>query len=215
MRRDDAPCSVLLYTIMGSDKEMLRAAIIRTSLEIGSQVGEEGLTMRGIASKLGVSATALYQHFDSKASILEEVRVHGINMLHGELASSAHIPDPANRIISLCKGYITFARTNPWLYRLIAEQEADWDELNDEQREQTMAPLLMVRRWLAEGKENGQWHEGFDVDMNSLQMWVAVHGLCSLLIAGRLSEKHPWMPVPDQSQFISNFVNHLIDSFRA
>ena len=92
--------------------------------------------MRGIASRLGVSATALYQHFDSKADILEEVRVHGIKMLHGELASSVHLEDPADRIIALCRGYIIFARTNPWLYKLIAEQEADWDELNDEQREQ-------------------------------------------------------------------------------
>ena len=171
--------------------------------------------MRGIASRLGVSATALYQHFDSKAEILAEVRVHGIKILHGELASSLHLTDPADRIIALCKGYIIFARTNPWLYKLIAEQEADWDNMNDEQREQTVAPLLLVKRCLAEGKEKGLWHDGFDVEMDSLQMWVAVHGICSLLIAGRLSEKHPYMPVGDQGAFISNFVNHLIDSFRA
>ena len=43
----------------------LRQAIIQASLELGQELGEEGLTMRGIASRLGVSATALYQHFES------------------------------------------------------------------------------------------------------------------------------------------------------
>ena len=38
--------------------------------------------------------------------------------------------------------------------------------MNDEQREQTVAPLLLVKRCLAEGKEKGLWHDGFDVEMD-------------------------------------------------
>jgi AcrR family transcriptional regulator len=37
--------------------------------------------MRGIAARLGVSATALYQHFESKASILREIRLYGADLL--------------------------------------------------------------------------------------------------------------------------------------
>ena len=55
----------------------LRQGIIQTSLEIGSELGEEGLTMRGIAARLGVSATALYQHFGITAERLAEA-VRGV-----------------------------------------------------------------------------------------------------------------------------------------
>lgn len=198
---------------MGHDRQMLREAIIKTSLEIGSQLGEEGLTMRGIASRLGVSATALYQHFDSKSEILEEVRVHGARLLYGELNASAHIDNPVERLVSFTERYIVFARANPWLYKVIAEQEARWDELNDEQREAITAPLILVRSCLAEGAEKGAWKEGFNIELGSLQMWTAVHGMCSLLIAGRLAEQHPYMPVKDQGAFVNSFVRHLIGSF--
>ena len=62
----------------------LKEAIIRVSVELGSQLGEEGLTMRAIAKRLGISATALYQHFDSKAAILQEIRLYGLRLDRGK-----------------------------------------------------------------------------------------------------------------------------------
>ena len=41
--------------------------------------------MRGIAARLGVSATALYQHFENKASILREIRLYGADLLQTEV----------------------------------------------------------------------------------------------------------------------------------
>lgn len=198
---------------MAMDKHVLRKAIIKASLEIGTELGEEGLTMRGIAARLGVSATALYQHFESKSDILEEVRVHAARTLHKELRLCAHISDPVDRMVAFTERYVVFARQNPWMYKVMTEQEPNWEELSPEQREDTTGPLLLARQGLQDGLEAGRWRENFSVDNSSMQMWTAVHGLCALLNAGRLSENHPFMPIKDQDEFITGFVRHLIMSF--
>ena len=195
------------------DKQALRRAIIRTSLDIGAELGEEGLTMRGIASRLGVSATALYQHFESKSEILEEVRVHAARTLHKELSLCSHIVDPVDRMIAFTERYVVFARQNPWMYKVMSEQEPDWENLSAEQREDIVGPLLLARRGLQDGLDQGRWREGFNVEKTSMQLWTGVHGLCVLLIAGRLSEQHPFMPIHNQDQFIADFVRHLVESF--
>jgi len=169
--------------------------------------------MRGIAARLGVSATALYQHFESKSDILEEVRVHAARTLHKELRLCAHISDPVDRMVAFTERYVVFARQNPWMYKVMTEQEPNWEELSPEQREDTTGPLLLARQGLQDGLEAGRWRENFSVDNSSMQMWTAVHGLCVLLNAGRLSENHPFMPIKDQDEFITGFVRHLIMSF--
>ena len=72
---------VILDRVRLPAKAGLHDAIVRAGIELGSDLGEEGLTMRAIAGRLGISATALYQHFESKASILREIRLHAIRLL--------------------------------------------------------------------------------------------------------------------------------------
>ena len=63
------------------DVDAFREAIIGASLELGQALGEDGVTMRAIATKLGTSATTLYTCFESKAAIMRELRMRGLLML--------------------------------------------------------------------------------------------------------------------------------------
>ncbi|MCA9693277.1 MAG: TetR/AcrR family transcriptional regulator [Myxococcales bacterium] len=186
----------------------LREAIIRTSLDIGSELGEEGLTMRGIAARLSVSATALYQHFESKAAILREIRFYGANLLQREVLGTAEgLSDPLERLEAACHNYITFARTHPWLYSVLTENEQiDYATMNPDDLTQLLKPLTTLRTWLREGVERGRVVEGVDPDMTSIRMWAALHGVCSMLNSGRIDENHPAFPVADQQSFLQGFV---------
>jgi AcrR family transcriptional regulator len=193
----------------------LREAIIQTSLELGSQLGEEGLTMRGIASRLGVSATALYQHFESKSSILREIRVYGIDLLYDAVnpALEQH-GDPVEKLRDVTRRYIDFARDNKWLYSVLMEHDQlEWTELAPEEIHRTLRPLRAVREVMAEGREAGVWREGLDVELAAFQLWASVHGLCSLLNNGRFNEKHPAFPIPDEKSLIDVFVDGCIRAF--
>lgn len=48
-----------------------RDAVIRTALELLNEVGEEGLTTRRLAERLGVQQPALYWHFKNKRVLLD------------------------------------------------------------------------------------------------------------------------------------------------
>ena len=191
----------------------MRDEIIKTSLELGSQLGEEGLTMRGIAARLGVSATALYQHFESKASILREIRIYGIGLLQEALEPALSEETAQARLVEIQRRYIVFARANPWLYTVLMTQEQlDWNELSEDEVARSLKPLRLLREIIAAGKSGGEFRADLDVESAGFQMWAAVHGLSALLIAGRITEDHPAFPIADESSFIETFVNNLVRS---
>jgi AcrR family transcriptional regulator len=193
----------------------LREAIIQTSLELGSQLGEEGLTMRGIASRLGVSATALYQHFESKTSILREIRVYGIDLLYDALEPALGIDEPVERVRQIIHRYIEFARTNKWLYSVLMEHDQiEWAELSEEEVLRTLRPLRAVQESMVMGAERGAWREGVDPQVVAFQLWASVHGLCSLLNNGRFDEKHPVFPIPDETSLIDVFADGMLHSLQ-
>jgi len=66
-------------------KAGLHDGIIRAGIQLGAELGEEGLTMRAIAARLGISVTNIYQHYENKAAIVREVRFHGVAMLNAAL----------------------------------------------------------------------------------------------------------------------------------
>lgn len=193
----------------------LREAIIQTSLELGSQLGEEGLTMRGIASRLGVSATALYQHFESKASILREIRVYGIDLLYEALEPAlAENSGPLEKLCHLVRAYIDFARANMWLYSVLMEHDQlEWAELAPEEIARGLRPLQAVRDVMAQGQTAGSWREDVNVELAAFQLWASVHGLCSLLNNGRFNEQHPAFPISNERSLIDAFVDGCVRAF--
>lgn len=195
---------------MSKTREELREAIIKVSLELGSELGEDGLTMRGIASRLGVSATALYQHFESKSQILNEIRIFGVERLWAHMQPALEIGNYKDRLLQMIVRYVEFARSEPWLYTVLMEhEEVEWDRVKEEDVNWALRPLFELRKILEAGQKAGHISEKLDVVTSSLQMWAAVHGLSSLLINGRISEKHPMFPAPDESALILTFAKTL------
>ncbi|MEZ4383447.1 MAG: TetR/AcrR family transcriptional regulator [Nannocystaceae bacterium] len=192
----------------------LRQAIIDASLQLGSELGEDGLTMRGIASRLGVSATALYQHFESKASILREIRIYGAELLAAKVTECCDgIEDPRERVRMMGLSYIEFGRQRPWLYTVLMQSELlDWSTMTEDEIERTLRPLNTLRAWLKEGVEKGSWREGVDPQLASFRLWAGFHGLCSMLLSGRIDEKHPAFPINDQTKFVEEFVDGIMST---
>lgn len=204
-------------TTIGEDRTRpdLRDAILRASLELGSELGEDGLTMRAIAARLGVSVTALYHHFDGKPAILRGLRFWGADLLAGHLGPSYESEDPVECLYQVSVRYVGFARDNPWLYRLLfAEQEVDWREFSEEERARLMAPNGQVHGCFVTAVARGSFRADLDVDTAPFIMWAANHGLASLILGGRISETHPAFPVPSQDEFVHVFVSNFMRGFK-
>lgn len=189
---------------------------MRVSIQLGSELGEEGVTMRAIAARLGVSATALYQHFESKAAILREIRLLGVRTLLEAQEPAASIEDPIERIHVLAERYIEFAVENRWLYKILFyEEEVDWSELQQHERDHLVAPLKEARAACEAGVMKGVFRQDLDLDSAALLLWASVHGFASLLINGRLSEEHRTFPIPARNEFLRSLVDGVLRSMRA
>lgn len=187
------------------------------SIQLGSEQGESSVTMRNIAARLGVSATALYQHFDSKAAILQEIRFLGVRTLLEAQEPAMAVEDPVERIHALARHYIRFAVENRWLYKvLFYENAVNETELAPTEREHLVAPLQQVRDACEAGIANGTFRQDLDLDSASLLLWASVHGLASLLINGRLGQEgSPPFPIGLQDDFVRSLVEGVLRSLRA
>src|SRR5918997_6258843 len=66
----------------------LRRALLDEALATIRAEGVEGVTLRDIGARLGVSRTALYRHFADKRALLTAVATEGFRMLRERLVSA-------------------------------------------------------------------------------------------------------------------------------
>ena len=172
--------------------------------------------MRGIAARLGVSATALYQHFESKASILREIRLYGADLLQTEVIDKAATHgDPVDCLAAVAQQYVAFARTHKWLYSVMMEHaQLDWAAMSADELELMLRPLRVFQDWLREGAEKGCWRRGLHVESAAFRLWLSMHALCSMLNSGRIDERHPAFPFADQDTFVNHFIADTVQTLR-
>lgn len=78
--------------------------------------GEESLSMRAVASALGVKAPSLYRYFADKAALEFAVCEEVLRRMRRELDSPVTISDPKVRFVEMAKAFVLFARRNYSLY---------------------------------------------------------------------------------------------------
>ena len=96
------------------------------ALVLFSKGGFPGITMRGIADEMGLTAMALYRYFpDGKSEIIEAIRCQGFEKLGEQFRSiEKRVSEPKECFIAMMKGGSKFALENPALYRLVGAGEA-------------------------------------------------------------------------------------------
>jgi AcrR family transcriptional regulator len=92
----------------------LRRALLDEALATIRTEGVDGLTLREIGARLGVSRTALYRHFADKRALLTAVAIEGVRTLRQHLVTAW---DEGGRgpaaFQSMGVAYVHFAIANP------------------------------------------------------------------------------------------------------
>ena len=96
----------------------LERALIVTALDIIGSDGVEGLTLRGVGARVGVSRSALYRHFDDKAALVARIASDGFRLLHETLRRvRENAPrDAEDTLEVMAAAHVHFARANPSHY---------------------------------------------------------------------------------------------------
>jgi len=114
---------VALAQTRGFHHGNLRQALIEADLAVPDI---EGLSLRQIATGLGVTAAAAYRHFESREAMLDEVARVGFGRLEARFAAAFDISSPPfdgsearTRMQRLAQAYLQFADDQPALWRLL------------------------------------------------------------------------------------------------
>jgi AcrR family transcriptional regulator len=165
--------------------QSFRSKAIRAATKLFAEHGYDGVTMRAIADKLGISAMAPYRYFENKAEIFAMVRVVAMREFTQYYAGELESDAPAwERVIRVRDAYVRFALENPEQYRIIFEVRGTEGEYPDlvAATEEAFAGLLESARLAVEA---GMF-EGEPLTVAHL-LWAHVHGLVSLHLAGKLT----------------------------
>ena len=173
----------------------LKNALIQAGIEILSDEGLKGLSLRKVARRAGVSHAAPYAHFADKQALVAAISTAGYESLYAEFMQidQQYQEQPLKKLVEVAWCYLQFAVNAPAHFKLTfsgaIEKEQDYPAFVEITR-QSFAFLSEI---VADCQTAGIIRPG-PTDLLAVHFWGAIHGLTTLLIEGQIShavlEKH-------------------------
>ncbi|MFB7230356.1 TetR/AcrR family transcriptional regulator [Streptomyces griseus] len=161
----------------------LRAACLRAARELLEEDGSAGLSLRAVARRAGVSATAPYRHFADREALVSAVAAEGYRELAEHLTKAHPAPSTPDELASVAVAYVRFALEHPALFRAMFAEPCD--PTSEERVAATEAISQYVRSIV------GATFPDVDADALSTTVWALVHGLAFLHLDGKLDSSTP------------------------
>jgi AcrR family transcriptional regulator len=167
-----------------------RQQILVAARELFLEGGLNGVSMRAVGERVGISATALYRHFDDKDALLAALLSEAFTTFGGYLGRALGGRTPLERFRRMGLSYVDFALEHPRDYELMFLTncaDLGFKRIRSEvdQRSQPTFELLVdrVRECIASGVFAPR-----DERQVSLHAWAVLHGIVSLWLMGQLKE---------------------------
>jgi len=145
-------------------------------------------SLREVARRTGISAAAVYRHFDSREALLREVCAAGFQIFYAYLVRSLSEPTARARLSACAKQYARFGLEHPRYYRVIFMGDGQETSVARPLERTSKDPtfLVLVDR-VRECMADGVIRRG-DVEETAVVIWAHVHGLVSLRLSGHLAQ---------------------------
>jgi AcrR family transcriptional regulator len=166
----------------------LRRALLDQAVATIHDEGVEGLTLREIGARLGVSRTALYRHFADKRALLGAVATEGFRMLRRQLIDAWEDGGRGRTgFDAMGSAYVEFAVANPSHYRVMFGGFVDPRASDPELAAEAAGAFQALVDALA-ALQREMVVRGDDTVSMARFVWAVVHGVAMLGINGQLRE---------------------------
>ncbi len=162
---------------------LTRPSIVAAARDLIAEDGLDGLTLRRVGSRLGVSAPALYAHVENKPDLLRAVAELEFE---GLMASFEAIEgdDPRDRIRGQMRAYIEHALEDPALFQVMFLFRPGWvPQPAAEELPVASKVFAMGSDAIAEAMQQGAFRPADEFAV-AMSLWAAAHGLATLLASG-------------------------------
>ncbi|WP_042421024.1 TetR/AcrR family transcriptional regulator [Streptacidiphilus anmyonensis] len=161
----------------------LRAACLRAARELLEEDGSAGLSLRAVARRAGVSATAPYRHYPDREALLSAVAAEGYRELAADLTAAHPSPTTPDELAAVAVAYVRFALDHPAMFRVMFAEPCD---PTNEDRVAATAAISQYVRDIVRGVLPAA-----DPEALSTAVWALVHGLAFLHLDGKLDASTP------------------------
>ena len=186
----------------------LRRALLDAALQVLTEEGFAGLTLRAVARRAGVSEAAPYHHFASKAALVEALVVETLQQLAQGLQEAVQTTagTPLDQLVATGVAYVRFALEHRASFHILYRPE-----LRDLSRplpdaygiaqspidQAGMAAYQVLLDTVVACQQAGIVVPGDPLPL-ALTAWATVHGLAQLLLDGVVgAEILPQNVLPD------------------
>jgi AcrR family transcriptional regulator len=168
----------------------LRPVLVDTAVELARSTGPDGVVLREVARRAGVSHNAAYRHFEDRAALLAEVSDRAMSDLEAAMRAgiaTVTVTDPTGRALArlreIGRAYVEFAVRETGLFAVAFTAQEGVAAHRDP--DAIAGPYGLLNSVLDElvdcGAVTPERREGADVTC-----WSVVHGFAELHVHGPL-----------------------------
>ena len=170
----------------------LRAALEDAAVDAVRERGPEGLALRELARRVGVSHTAAYRHFADREALVDVVAERAmaglVETIHRRLSTvdeTDAVSRARRRLIEIGAGYVEFALAEPGLFRLLFTAYPEAPDASGDGD-----PYGMLNAALDDLVDVG-YLPAEDRSGTDVTCWSVVHGFAVLNVEGPLRGLDP------------------------
>lgn len=171
----------------------LQSRILDAAAGVLATEGAAAVTQRAVAAKAGVSPQSIYNRFDSKNALLDEVANQGFIDLTERLENAGGVPiediaDPIENIVEGMRRYRGFAIENASLYGLMFDARLAGFTISDRTLGTAFGALQVLIDAVQRAFDAGVFDEGGEFGGPALataqRIWAAGHGVLRFELTG-------------------------------
>ncbi len=175
--------------IARSEKEVIafKEEILDAALQIIITEGFDKLSMRKIAAKLGLTATALYSYYHNKEELYFYIRIRGFELLYDRIEKAlTSSKKPYEKIRACIMEYLRFGKEYPDYYEVMFVSRrvpkfldclgTPLEKVARREKETALRPFLLIAKEMVS-------HAKVDIRKArylTIQLWTELNGIVSL-----------------------------------